>query len=109
MKTSISIYDFREAFNRMGRENFSYDGLAVLFDYLEMVEDSCGDEFELDVIGLCCEFAESDWQSIASDYSIEIDENENEDEQRAQVLDYLADQDALISETASGSIVYRQF
>jgi predicted ArsR family transcriptional regulator len=109
MKTSLSVYDFRDAFHKAGRgEQFSYDGLGILFEYIEEVEDSCGEEFELDVIGLCCDFAESDWQTIASDYSIEIDENESEDEQEAQVLDYLADQGVLVGNTKSG-IVYRQF
>ena len=109
MKTTISVYDFRDAFHKMGRGNqFSYDGLGILFDHIEEVEESCGEDFELDVIGLCCDFAESDWQTIASDYSIEIDEAENEEEQEAQVLDYLADQGTLIGKTKSG-IVYRQF
>jgi hypothetical protein len=109
MKTTISVYDFRDAFHKMGRGNqFSYDGLGILFDHIEEVEESCDEDFELDVIGLCCDFAESDWQTIASDYSIEIDEAENEEEQEAQVLDYLADQGTLIGKTKSG-IVYRQF
>ncbi len=109
MKTSLSIYDFRDAFHRAGRaDQFSYEGLGILFYYLEDVEDSCGQEFELDVIGLCCDFAESDWQTIAADYSIELDENESEDEQEAQVLDFLADQGVLIGNT-KGLIVYRQF
>jgi hypothetical protein len=110
MKTTISVYDFRDAFHKAGRgKQFSYEGLQVLFDYIEEVEDSCGEEFELDVIGLCCDFAESDWESIAADYSVEIDEIENEEEQRAQLLDYLADQGVLIGETKNGGIVYRQF
>jgi hypothetical protein len=109
MKTSLSVYDFRDAFHKAGRgEQFSYEGLGILFYYLEEVEESCGEEYELDVIGLCCDFAESDWQTIASDYSIEIDETENEEEQEAAVLDYLADQNVLIGNT-KGAIVYRQF
>jgi len=109
MKTSLSVYDFRDAFHKAGRgEQFSYEGLGILFYHLEEIEESCGEEYELDVIGLCCDFAESDWQTIAADYSIEIDETENEEEQEAAVLDYLADQDVLIGNT-KGAIVYRQF
>ena len=110
MKTYISQYDFRRAFQECRPDNFSYDGLKVLFEYLEEYEMDTGDELELDVIGLCCDFAEATWQTIASDYdsSIELDINENDDEQKAQVLDFLADQGALIGET-SNSIVYRQF
>lgn len=108
MKTTVSVYDFRDAFQKIRPGNFSYDGLRVLFDYFEQLEEDIGEEMELDVIGICCDFAESDWRSIAADYSIEIDENENEEEQEAQVLDYLADQDALIGQSETG-IVYRQF
>jgi hypothetical protein len=110
MKTYISEYSFMRAFKECRPDNFSYDGLKVLFEYLEEYEMDTGDELELDVIGLCCDFAESTWEAIASDYdsSIELDINENDDEQKAQVLDFLADQGALIGET-SNSIVYRQF
>jgi hypothetical protein len=108
MKTTVYFSEFCNYFREIRPDNFSYEGLRVLFDYFEEIEDSCGEESELDVIGICCEFSEASWQAIASDYSIEIDINENEDEQKVQVLDFLADQRALIGET-SNSIVYRQF
>lgn len=110
MKTYISQYDFRRAFQECRPDNFSYDGLKVLFEYLEEYEMDTGDELELDVIGICCDFAEASWQTIAADYdsSIELDINENDDEQKVQVLDFLADQRALVGET-DNSIVYRQF
>ena len=109
MKQTINISDFRDAFKRMNRENqFSYEGLGVLFDYLEECEQDCGEEYELDVIALCCDFAEGSWQSIASDYRIEIDETENEEEQQEQVRQYLEDEGVLIGEV-TGGFVYRQF
>ena len=104
MKLTLSLYDFRDAFYKMGRkEQFSYDGLAVLFDYLEELDEN----FELDVIGLCCDFAESDWKTIADDYRIKTDGDE--DERRAQVIEHLCDEGAFVGETATGDIVYRQF
>ena len=60
MKQSVSIYDFEMAFKRCERENFSYDGLKALFEYLEQLGDDIGEEIELDVIALCCEYAEYD-------------------------------------------------
>ena len=110
MKTTVYFSEFCDYFNKIRPDNFSYQGLRVLFDYLEEIDNSCGEESELDVIGLCCDFAESDWKTIASDYdsSIELDKTQNEDEQKVQVLDFLADQGALIGET-DNSIVYRQF
>jgi hypothetical protein len=108
MKTTVYFSEFCDYFRKIRPDNFSYQGLRVLFDYLEEIENSCGEELELDVIGICCEFSEASWEAIASDYSIEIDETENEDEQKVQVLDFLADQGALVGETQN-SIIYRNF
>jgi hypothetical protein len=108
MKTTVYFSEFCDYFKDIRPDNFSYQGLRVLFDYLEEIENSCGEESELDVIGLCCEFSEESWETIASDYSIEIDETENEDEQKVKVLDFLADQGVLVGET-DHSIVYRNF
>ena len=57
MKETIGLSQFRDAF-QIRKENFSYRGLEALFNYLEEYEESTGDEIELDVIGLCCEYTE---------------------------------------------------
>jgi len=108
MKTTVYFSEFCDYFHKIRPDNFSYQGLRVLFAHFEEIEDSCGEESELDVIGICCEFSEATWQAIASDYSIEIDETENEEEQKVQVLDFLADQGTLVGET-DHSIIYRNF
>ena len=59
MKQTISIYDFRRAFERMDRKDqFSYEGLEALFNWYEEYEEDTGEEVELDVIALCCDFTE---------------------------------------------------
>jgi len=59
MKKTINFYDFERAFINMRRENqFTYKGKKALFEYLEEYEDSTGEEIELDIIALCCEFTE---------------------------------------------------
>ena len=59
MKKSISKYEFIEEFKNMNREeNFSYEGRLALFDYLEEYEEDTGEEIELDIIALCCEYTE---------------------------------------------------
>jgi hypothetical protein len=61
MKKTINYYDFRAEFRAFGREEqFTRQGLKALFDYLEELGDDCGEEIELDVIDLCCEFVEYD-------------------------------------------------
>jgi len=57
MKSTVSLSDFRDAF-QIRKDNFSYDGLEALFNYLEEYEESGGDELELDVIAFCCEYTE---------------------------------------------------
>tara|TARA_R110000823_G_scaffold151271_1_gene282122 strand:+ start:442 stop:723 length:282 start_codon:yes stop_codon:yes gene_type:complete len=55
------MYDFERAFKNFERmNNFSYDGLKALFEYLEDYEEDTGEEIELDVIALCCDYAEYD-------------------------------------------------
>jgi hypothetical protein len=63
MITTVNLYDFREAFRTTRPENFSYDGLAALFDYLEQLEEDLGEPMELDVTALCCDYTE--YESIA--------------------------------------------
>lgn len=84
MKKKIQKFEFRDEFYTMNRgANFSYEGLNALFDYLEQLEEDTGEEIELDVIALCCEYTEYDdleeFQNAynAEDYeSIEDIENE---------------------------------
>ena len=62
MKQTINLNDFRNAFQSIRPNNFSYEGLEVLFDYCEDLEVSCNKEMELDVIWLCCDYAESSFE-----------------------------------------------
>lgn len=70
MKQTVTFSMFTDAFSRMGRkEHFSYNGLKALYDYLIDYEESTGQEIELDVIALCCEYTEyKDFEEISRDY-----------------------------------------
>lgn len=58
MKQTISRNDFVDAFKKIRPDNFSTAGLIELFDYLEDYEENSGEEMELDVIAICCDFTE---------------------------------------------------
>ena len=60
MKQTINEYQFNDAFQKRRPNSFSYEGLTALYDYLEDLEEDTGEEIELDVIGLCCDFTEYD-------------------------------------------------
>jgi hypothetical protein len=50
---------FHDRFIEMNRkENFSYEGRAALFEYLEQLSEDMGEPMELDVIALCCDYSE---------------------------------------------------
>jgi len=64
MIQTITKSEFTTAFHKMGRgNNFTYEGLSALYDYLEDYEDSTGEQIELDVIAICCEYSE--YESLA--------------------------------------------
>tara|TARA_Y100000004_G_C8852068_1_gene385196 strand:- start:168 stop:566 length:399 start_codon:yes stop_codon:yes gene_type:complete len=62
MYTTVSEYDFREAFRTWQggdfKDRFSYDGLGALFNWYESLEEDTGEQTELDVVAICCEFTE---------------------------------------------------
>ena len=70
MYKTINVGDFRDAFRDYGREeNFSYEGLGALFEYLEELEEDIGEPIELDVIALCCEYTEySSFEELQENY-----------------------------------------
>jgi hypothetical protein len=109
MKKTVSVYDFRDAFQQIRPNNFSYEGLTILFDYFEQLEEDCGQEIELDVIAICCDYSEDTPLSIAENYGIEIDPNENDEEIMQQVKDFLETETIMVGSTDAGTIVYANF
>lgn len=95
-----------KAYNRLG--NFSYKALNILFEYLEELTDDTGENFEMDVIGLCCDYTEDDYLNIISNYSIDTGDAE-EDELFEVVKEYLQDNTILIGETENLSLLYQAF
>jgi hypothetical protein len=104
MKTTVSRYDFERAFVDYGRKDqFSYEALGLLFAYLEEYEESTGEEIELDVFALCCDYSEDHHEDIISNYRIDV-EGLDEDEKIDAVREYLQDNTQLVGETASGFV-----
>jgi hypothetical protein len=108
MIQTINLYGFRDAFKRYGRgEQFSYEGLELIFDYIEEYEGSTGEQVELDPVGICCEWCEQSPEDIALAYNIEICVSEENTLQN--VLEYLHDETQVAGVTDAGNVVYVQF
>lgn len=69
MKQTVSEFMFRDAFMRIRPDNFSYEGLGAMFEYFEQLEDDLGEEMELDVIAICCDYAEYTFQEAKEEYA----------------------------------------
>ena len=87
MKRTINGFEFVEAFKELRPNNFSKAGLFALFDYLEQLEDDMGEEIELDVIALCCEYAEYDsLEEFQEDYGKKDFKSIEDIEERTTVI-----------------------
>ena len=119
MKQTVGFCDFVDAFRAFNRyDQFGYDGLRVLFDYLESLEEDLDEDLELDVIALCCDYAHATVDDIAQDYSICPDDAEcwyakrdimDDEEKREAVRLYLEENTVLCGETDSGFVYCTSF
>lgn len=105
-----NVYQFREAFRLAERmDQFSYEGLEVLFDYLDNLSEDIGEPIELDVIALCCDYYESSINEIIAQYNIDTSRVEgDEDEIKEMVREYLEYRTSVCGEVCGG-FVYAAF
>jgi|TARA_A100001015_G_scaffold124018_1_gene137464 hypothetical protein len=93
---TLTKQEFIDEFGNSGdyANNFSYDGLSVLYEYF----DDIGYSNELDVIGICCDFEEyENFKEMVSAYP--DDYKTLEDFENATV----------VLPTESGSFVIQEF
>ena len=93
MKITINESMFKDQFRLHGRKDqFSYKGLTALYDHLEEVygEDS-EYEYDLDVIGLCCEYTEygSALDAVYGSTDFECEDSLDDDFKESEALKYL--------------------
>lgn len=102
MKESVNFYRFERAFAKVRPNNFSYKGLKALFEYLEEFEDDTGEEIELDVIAICCDYSEYGDSIVALEEYAGDDETEelladlDEDERYEAAMDYFEQKTTVI-------------
>lgn len=107
MYKTISLFDFRQTFSVYGRRyNFSDSGLDALFNHFEQMEEDTGEQIELDVIAICCEFSEYNSALEAMGGYTNMDEYGDIDEDDA--LEWLNDR-TFVLECDNGHIVIQNF
>ena len=102
-QTVNTVSTFRDEFRACGRaDNFSYEALGLLFDYFEAFEMDTGEEIELDVVSICCDFSEDSPENIRDQYGIDGDDE-------AEVIATLEDNGAYVGRTSHGTLIYRNY
>ena len=106
-----NVYQFREAFRLAGRmDQFSYEGLEVLFNYLDELSECIGEPIELDVVALCCDYYESSVEELIDNYNIDLSEVDEDDPDSIieVVRKYLEDNTSVCGQVYGG-FVYAAF
>lgn len=112
MKTTVYLDDFIRAFDEREQyaNNFTRSGLIRLFEGLEEFEEDTGEEMELDVIAICCDFAEMTMSEIIDAYGYMMDESRlSDDDAMSYVTDWLNNQTWVLGDTNNNTYVFRQF
>ena len=72
MKQTIRENEFVHAILGDDYNNMSYDGARALFEYIEEYEDQTGEDTELDVVAIRCEWTEyENIEEVSKDYDID--------------------------------------
>jgi len=102
MKTTVDFSDFVDGFTKWDRKDqFSYDGLITLFNFLENFEEEYGEEIEFDPIDICSEFTETTVPEFNSDYGTKFSSIE-------EIEEYL-DQHTFVIGRTKDSIVFENY
>jgi len=105
----ITFSDFCDAFWRHDRtEQFSYDAKRALFDHMEELEEDTGEQIELDVIGLCCDYAESTVDELIDEYDLDASDCEDDDDRRELAEKFLNKHTTIVWRRRD-NFLYQQF
>ena len=101
IKTNVYFNDFINAFQGSQYEySFSFEGKRALYDYLEQPSDDIGEDIELDIVALACEYDE--YSSIIEcaverGYDVDIIFKDNLDEETKKAKEWLEERTQVIS------------
>ena len=111
MKTTVTETMFKQAFRDAGRSgNFTNEALGLLFDYLESMEQDTGEELELDVVAICCGYAEEEARDVNDNYDLGLDLDDMDDSEAAEaVAEALNDHTAVVGTTSAGAVVFQAY
>lgn len=109
MKQTINQNEFMHAFHAHNRyEQFGYHALKAIFEHIEEYEEQTGEEQELDVIAICCEFTTFNTAlEAATEYGFESELEDDADDKEKEALNWLYGETTVLE--YAGGVVIQQF
>ena len=120
MKATLSTWQIADALKSDENANWSHAGAKALAEYLEELEECTGDEMELDVVAIRCDFSEfaslQDWLSeyygepleqAFKSAGIDLEGEEDDEEKDELIRSHIQDQGQLIE--FSGGVIVSSF
>jgi hypothetical protein len=94
---TITETQFIQAFRRQRPDNFSYEGLRQLYNFLYDLSEDTGQPIELDVIALCCDYSEEPVNEVLANYGL-------------NAIDDLADNTVIVwHDPDAGTVLYQPY
>lgn len=109
MKITVTKTIFIDAFLQSStrKEQFSYEALELLFEYLDTEEN---ENYVFDMIGECCTWQECTIEYIVSQYDVDLSECVDDEDKKQAVSDYLQSQTVVIGFVDStNSFLFAEF
>jgi len=95
---TLTRFRFVDEFQKIRPDNFSYEGLHALFEYLEDLSYDIGQPIEFDPISICCDYREYEsFKHLQEDYP------------NIEDWDQLFDKTTVISLAESDGFIIHQF
>jgi hypothetical protein len=107
MKITVDQNEFVRRFLAIRPEQFSSEALVALFDFIDEQERDLGEEQELDVIAICCDWTEYPSALEAAEaygFKAKDSEDERADKSEEDALWFLRDETTVL-ELKSGAVV----
>ena len=110
MKNTLTTNQVADALYDDKNAGWTYAGAKALAEYLEELEDDMGEEMELDVVAVRCEFTEYESATEAAADYVDKDEpfeGETEEDLEKASLEYLQERTQVVE--FDGGIIIQQF
>ena len=100
----------------MGRgDQFGYKGWEALGEYLEQLSESIGEDIEVDIISICCDYtmcedADEWWECYGNHSDIDSEQwEEMDDEEKLQVIGNHLNENTSVVCVEDGCIIWQAF